>query len=172
MRATTIPAQITTVEDKIAGNLNMTQVALLAVPIVFTAMVYTALPPTFHFALYKLPLILLVVAFSIILSLRIKGKVVLNWLLVVLRYNLRPRFYVFNKNDEYLRDMYLPEFEKKERKLFQRKEKAQQAGIPAGSFDLRDLMKLKDFIHNPKYTFSFKVNGKGGVNVVFGQIKH
>ncbi len=175
MRATTIPAQITTVEDKIAGNLNMTQVSLLAIPIIFTAMAYTAFPPTFHFALYKLPFILLVVVLCIVLSLRIKGKVVLNWLLVVLRYNFRPRYYVFDKNDEYLRDMYLPEVEKKQWKLFSFKffkGREKDESIPAKSFDIKDLMKLKDFIHNPNYTFSFKVNERGGINVIFWQIKH
>src|SRR6266496_2004404 len=101
MRATTIPAQITTVEDKIAGNLNMTQVALLAVPIIFTAMAYTAFPPTFHFALYKLPLILLVAILCVVLSIRINGKVLISWLVVVLKFNFRPRYYLFDKNDEY-----------------------------------------------------------------------
>jgi len=169
MRATTIPAQITTVEDKIAGNLNMTQVAILAIPIVATAMIYTAFPPTFHFALYKLPLILLIALFSIILSLRIKGKVVVNWLLVILRYNLRPRYYVFEKNDEYLREMCLPKFEKT-RKLFKSKV-TKSINISANALDIRDLAKLKDFIRNSNYNFSFKINEKGGVNVVFGQIK-
>lgn len=178
MRATTIPAQITTVEDKIAGNLNMTQVALLGIPILFTAASYTVFPPTFHFAFYKLPIILLVAIFCIILSLKIKGKVILNWLLVVLAYNLRPRYYVFDKNDEYLRNMFLPEFEKSERKLFNSifnfkwiKQKQDKTN-PAHSFSIGDLLKLKDLIHNPNYSFSFKVNRKGGINVIFGQIKH
>lgn len=176
MRATTIPAQITTVEDKIAGNLNMTQVALLAVPIIFAAMVYTAFPPTFRFALYKLPLILLVALLCIGLSLRINGKVIISWLIVVLRFNLRPRYYLFDKNDEYSRDMYLPEVEKKQFKLFSfnflKNRKKKEEGVPAHSFSISDLMKLQDFIHNPDYSFSFKVNEKGGISVIFGQVQH
>lgn len=174
MRATTIPAQITTVEDKIAGNLNMTQVALLAVPIIFAAMVYTAFPPTFHFAIYKLPLILIVAVLCVGLSLRINGKVIISWLIVVLRFNLRPKYYLFDKNDEYLRDMYLPEIEKKPFRLSLPnflKSKKKVEGIPARSFSISDLMKLQDFIHNPEYSFSFKVSEKGGINVIFGQIK-
>lgn len=176
MRATTIPAQITTVEDKIAGNLNITQVTLLGVPIIFTAIAYTAFPPVFHFAWYKFPLILLVVIISVVLSLRIRGKVVINWLFVVMKYNLRPRYFVFNKNDEYLREMCLPVAEVKPKKsflpAFLKREKKMQNGIPAKSFDIKDLMRLKDFINNPDYTFAFKVNAKGGINVALEQIKH
>jgi len=35
MRTRVIPAQITTVEDKIVGNLNLMQMAILMVPIFF-----------------------------------------------------------------------------------------------------------------------------------------
>lgn len=175
MRATTIPAQITTVEDKIAGNLNVTQVVLLGVPIVFTAIAYTVFPPTFHFAWYKLPLTLIVTLICVTLSLRIRGKVLVNWLFVVMKYNLRPRYYVFNRNDEYLREMFLPIAEVKPKKAilpaFFRREKKIPNGIPAKNFDIKDLMRLKDFINHPDYTFAFKVNEKGGINVALEQIK-
>ncbi len=175
MRATTIPAQITTVEDKIAGNLNITQVILLGVPIIFTAITYTVFPPIFHFSWYKLPLALLVVIICVILSLRIRGKVVINWLFVVMKYNLRPRYFVFNRNDEYLREMCLPIAEVKPKKSFLpaffRRDKKMINGIPAKNFDIKDLMRLKDFINNPNYTFAFKVNEKGGINVALEQVK-
>lgn len=174
MRATTIPAQITTVEDKIAGNLNMTQVTLLGVPIIFAAIAYTSFPPVFQFAWYKLPLVLIIVLLCMILSLRIKGKVVLNWLIVVMRYNLRPRYFVFNKNDGYMRDMVMPKIEAKPKAAFSfplLKAQKKNNEIPAKSFDIKDLMKLKGFINNPDYTFAFKVNAKGGINVALEQVK-
>lgn len=175
MRATTIPAQITTVEDKIAGNLNVTQVVLLGVPIIFAAIAYTIFPPTFHFSWYKLPLVLLVVIICGVLSLRIRGKVVINWLFVVMKYNLRPRYFIFNRNDEYLREMCLPVAEVKlKRSLLPallKRDKKMPNGIPAKSFDIKDLMRLKDFINNPDYTFAFKINEKGGVNVALEQVK-
>jgi hypothetical protein len=34
MRTRVIPAQITTVEDRIAGNLNLTQILLLMIPVI------------------------------------------------------------------------------------------------------------------------------------------
>lgn len=175
MRATTIPAQITTVEDKIAGNLNITQVTLLGIPIIFAAVAYTIFPPTFNFAWYKLPITLMVTLICVTLSLRIRGKVLVNWLFVVMKYNLRPRYYLFNRNDDYLREMCLPIAEIKAKKSFLpaylRKEKKTINGIPAKNFDIKDLMKLKDYINHPDYTFAFKVNEKGGINVALEQIK-
>src|SRR3989344_8530921 len=99
MRSQPIPAQITTVEDKIAGNLNLTQIILLMVPVFFTTAAYAVFPPQMHLAVYKFPLVLIVLFVSLILSMRIKGKVVLNWLVILIQYNVRPRYYLFNKND-------------------------------------------------------------------------
>ena len=57
MRTTIIPAQITTVEDKIAGSLNMTQILILMFPVLWTAIVYLILYPAMKLTLYKLPAI-------------------------------------------------------------------------------------------------------------------
>src|SRR3990167_7044697 len=118
MRSTVIPAQITTVEDRIAGNLNLTQMILLIIPVLWTMVVYILLFPTMQFATYKLPIIGLVTIFCLFLAIRVKGKVVIQWLIILLRYNLRPKYYLFDKNEAYLRDIDLPVFERKTRKLF------------------------------------------------------
>lgn len=172
MKTTVIPAQITTVEDKIAGNLNLAQVVLLIVPAVFTAGAYTVMPPNFMIVWYKIPIIFLVLGICLLLALRIRGKIVLSWLMVVLRFNLRHKYYVFNKNNSFSRNMYLPEFEKKKFKLFNfnflkksEKPKKSEINIAANTFDIKDLIKLKDFIQNPNYSLSFKTNSKGGLYV-------
>ncbi len=113
MRTTVIPAQITTVEDKIAGSLNLTQIMILMVPVFWTTAVYTIFSPAMHLAWYKIPVILIVLFACLILSLRIKGKVLVEWLLVLAKYYGRPKYYLFNKNDSYLRSLDLPVFEKK-----------------------------------------------------------
>jgi len=82
MRTTVIPAQITTVEDKIAGNLNITQILILMVPVFWTTIVYTLFSPVMRLAWYKIPLVIVVLFLCLILSLRIKGKVLVEWLLV------------------------------------------------------------------------------------------
>lgn len=177
MRTTVIPAQITTVEDKIAGSLNLTQIVLLMIPVIWAATLYTVFPPQFQLIWYKLPFFFLISAICLILALRIKGKVVLNWLMVVLKYNIRPKYYLFNKNDISLRDIYLPEYEKKPSKLsvlftkLAKSEKNQGIKIPAKSFGIEDLMKLKDFLHNPNYSLSLKPDNKGGLYVALEQIK-
>lgn len=171
MRTTVIPAQITTVEDKIAGNLNLTQILILMVPIFWTTIVYTLFAPTLRLALYKLPLILIVLFACLILSLRIKGKVVLNWLIILLTYNLRPKYYLLSKNDSYLRTLDLPVFEKKPLRLLKRRTTRNEAKQSVPKFSLREFIKFESFIGNPKYTVSYKSGRKGGINVAFEQIK-
>lgn len=173
MRTTVIPAQITTVEDKIAANLNLTQILILMVPVFWTVLIYALLPQKMHLTLYKFPLVLIVLFICLALSLRIKGKVVLNWLLLLLRYNLRPRYYLFNKNDVYLREIDLPVFEKKPFKLFNfKKTPAKQkteTAIPG--FAISDLVRVENLLRNDKFTLSIRAHKKGGMYVGFEQIQ-
>lgn len=171
MRSQPIPAQITTVEDKIAGNLNLTQIMLLMVPVFFTTSAYAIFPPRMHLAMYKFPLVLIVLVVSLTLSLRIKGKVVLNWLVILLKFNLRPRYYLYNKNDVYLRTLDLPVFEKKQRRLFKKLPAKLEKSAPIPAFALKDLVKLQNVINDPKYSFVLKAGKKGGFNVSLGQVQ-
>lgn len=168
MRTRIIPAQITTVEDKIAGNLNLTQLLLLVFPAFITAIVYIGLPPILSFSIYKLPIILLSVIVCCALAVRIKNKVVINWLVILLSYNLRPKYYVFNKNDVFLRDMDLAVIDKKPRALF-KKSLTQKAKTVIPSINVGDLVRLDDLITNPRYNFSLKSSRKGGMHVAFEQ---
>ncbi len=99
MRTTIIPAQITTVEDKIAGSLNFAQILLLMLPVLWGTLVYAIFIPTMKLAPYKVSLVLLVSAISLILAIRVKDKIIAEWIGILLRYKLRPKFYIFNKND-------------------------------------------------------------------------
>lgn len=105
MKTTIVPAQVTTVEDKIAGNLGFTQLLLLVTPVFLGAAVFVVLPPLFKVTVFKTALVAILAVVCILLSIRIKGVIVLNWMLILLRYNNRPRHYIYNKNDSYLRDM-------------------------------------------------------------------
>ncbi len=169
MRTTVIPAQITTVEDKIAGNLSMTQIVILLIPVFFGAFIFAMLPPNMHVTIYKLPLVLLVALICLILSLRIKGKVVASWLTVLFSYNLRPRYYVFNKNDKYLRD--LPEISDKKAKEAVKAVVKKELAISAKKFGVKELKELESFIKNPNYTFSLKPGKKGGLYVAVSEIQ-
>ena len=170
MRTTVIPAQITTVEDKIAGSLNLTQIFILMVPVFWTTLVYAIFPPFMKLAWYKLPMVLVVLVLCLILALRIKGKIVASWILVLMRYNLRPKYYLFNKNDTYLRDIYLPELKSKHLDI-KKAEMKTEVKVSANSFGIKELIGLRKFINNPDYTLSLKPDKRGGLYVALEQIQ-
>ncbi len=108
MKTTIIPAQITTVEDTIAGNLNLTQIILLLTPVFLSTFIYALLPQRLAFTTYKIPLIVLVSLVFILLSLRIKGRLVFSWIGILSIYFFRPHLYLFNKNTLFARDFIIP----------------------------------------------------------------
>lgn len=164
MRTTVIPAQITTVEDKIAGNLNFTQVLLLLASLLIDTFIYAVLPQRLHFSLYKFPFMLAATLICLILCMRIKGRVMLNWIFLLAGYYFRPRYYVFNKNDLYLRPHdLLPELKKKKAlrvKKAVRKSKSQIATIP-------DLAGLEALLIRHRDRLSFRFNKNGGIHAIW-----
>ena len=102
----------------------------------------------------------------LLLSLRIKDKVVINWLSILLKFNLRPQFYVFNKNDIYQRDVFLPAVKKTHGYAVLKKE----TKVTSGHIS-KDLIKLKRYLRNPNYALSLKPNKKGGLYVALNQIQ-
>ncbi len=170
MRTRVIPAQITTVEDKIVGNLNIAQMLMLMAPVFFTTLVYTLFPPTMSFVLYKLIMSLIVFMVCTTLSLRIKGKVIANWLAVLLRYNLRAKYYIYNKNEVYLRTIYLPEIEKQQVKQKSRALSKKKVKEPSVILNIQDLVSVENIISNGDLDLRYKTGKKGGLNVAFEQI--
>ena len=54
MRVTAIPAQVTTVEDRIVGSLNLSQLLLLCTPVFAGGLLYAVLPPMLVISVYKI----------------------------------------------------------------------------------------------------------------------
>ncbi|HUV42989.1 MAG TPA: hypothetical protein VMY36_03780 [Patescibacteria group bacterium] len=104
MKTTPIPAQVTTVEDKIAANLSLTQLILLLAPLFISVFVFAVLPERMYFNPYKIILIALSLVIFLTLAIRVKERIVLNWLILLVAYYLRPHLFVFDKNDDYLRE--------------------------------------------------------------------
>ena len=77
MKVTIVPAQVTTVEDRIAGNLGLSQLLLLTTPVFSGSLLYVVLPPVFHGAIYKLVLIVALFIICSLMAIRIKGKILL-----------------------------------------------------------------------------------------------
>jgi uncharacterized membrane protein YdbT with pleckstrin-like domain len=159
MRTTVIPAQITSVEDKIAGNLNFTQLLLLVVPVIINCLIYTILPERMQLNTYKG--ILMISSFVIFatLAIRVKGKVLISWLILIMQYNLRPKYYLFNKNDLSARKVEITPVQKraetnKTKVTIERPNKS----------ILSDLAGLEDLVAKKSASIRFKPN-KGGVYV-------
>ncbi len=103
MKTTVVPAQVTTVEDKIAGNLSFSQLLLMTIPVFVSGALFALFPPMMNVTLFKILVCTVLAIICLTLAIRIKGKLIAQWLGIMMRYNARPRFYVFNKNEVYLR---------------------------------------------------------------------
>lgn len=167
MRTQVIPAQITTVEDKIAGNLNFTQILLLLTPVLLGTLVYALFPPSMHFVAYKLTLVLVIAAISLTLSIRIQGKVLVNWLGVVLKYAIRPKYYVFDKNDTYQRELNAPEVKKP---ASPKSIKPKVSKTPRLAIGIPELIQLEEGLLKNTLGLTFKAARKGGLHVVLNKV--
>jgi len=153
MRTNIIPAQINTVEDKIAGSLNMTQILLLIAPVLWSALVYILLPNQMKLTNYKLPLILIVSIGLMVLAIRIRGKIILEWLSVLIVYRLRPKIYIFNKNSLYERQIDLPEINNQV--LNTKPIKKSIKSKKSDGLSVTDLVKLETLMNSGKLAVSF-----------------
>lgn len=162
MRSTVVPAQVTTVEDKIAGQLGLSQILLLTIPIFGGSAAFVFLPPFFNYALYKILIIAVLVIVSGILAIRIKGKILLAWIGIAISYNMRPQYYVFDKNTDHLR------YEKFHGKLTDDAE-ADSRGVSvhgtATSLSIPDRVAAERIIENPDANVHYKTDRKGRIRV-------
>lgn len=168
MRSTIIPAQVTTVEDKIAGNLGVTQLLLLTAPIFGGSALFVVFPPFFGYAVYKVVLIVCLMVLSGMLAIRIKGRIVLHWLIILSGYMMRPKYYVFDKNDNYLRASDAPAapdaVAAEEAPTTSRRE-ALPLLAPA------ELVRLDGLIADPRAQLQFKTNRKGELSVYVTEVQ-
>lgn len=103
MKTNPIPAQVTTVEDKIAANLSLSQLILLLAPLFISVFLFAVLPERMYFNPYKIILIALSLIVFLTLAVRFKERIVLTWLILLVAYYFRPHLFLFDKNDDYLR---------------------------------------------------------------------
>lgn len=152
MRSTIIPAQVTTVEDTIAGSLNLTQILLLVSSLFINTFIYTLLPTRLAFTLYKIPLMIGVLCICITLSIRVKQRLILDWLVILATYAIRPHLYVFNKNTLFLRKTEnVPTFEEKPRQSL--------TPVPTQIEEKRIIsFDYQSLIRNPSLNIRFKRN--------------
>ncbi len=158
MRTTIIPAQITTVEDKIAGSLNMTQILILMFPVLWTALIYILFAPTMKLVPYKLGLIVVVIVICLILVIRIKDKIVAEWLGVLLKYRLRPKYWLYNKNDTTNRIVDIPDIpDIPDIALVSRKSSKKVANKQKAEINISDLVRFEQLIDSGKVAVRYQM---------------
>lgn len=167
MRATAVPAQVTTVEDRIMGNLGFSQLVLFILPIFVGAGLFVILPPVMHGSLYKYIVMAVIATISGILAIRIKGKIVLLWLITIVRYNLRPTYYVFQKSVD-----HREEYRAKKPELSEETQVAKEktaSHIPKLAF--HDAAYVLETINNPDSNLRFEMTKKGGLHVRLTEVE-
>ena len=167
MKTTTVPAQITTVEDRFAGGLSLTQLLLLVTPVFISGAIYLLFPPFLKISIIKVIISLVIFVCFGILAIRIRGKIIVIWLSLVLRYRNRPRYYLFDKNTTYGRKVNL-EIEDEEASEVAIEEKISR---PLLKLATQDLVRLESVIADPRSNFNLKRSKNGALSVNITEIQ-
>lgn len=163
-----MPAQITTVEDKIAGNLTLSQLLLLTAPVFVGGLIYVLFPPTFAVSAIKVSLVAIIATVFGLMAIRIKGKLLILWAIIVIRYNLRPRYHTYNKNDMHLRQTDTPAIDPEPEQIIEEQDKSEER-VPLLS--TLELVNLHGIVDNPKANFHIQATRKGALSVHITEVK-
>jgi hypothetical protein len=125
------------------------------------------LPPFFNYAVYKVVLIAGLAFLCGLLAIRIKERILLMWLITLLRYNLRPRYYVFDKRSPHLRQARSVSKSKKVTEEAKPKKLTRPELPPLSA---AELVKVEDIMADPKANFRLEVNKKGELSVRFTEV--
>lgn len=167
MKATVVPAQVTTVEDRIMGRLGFSQLMLLFIPVFFGGMLYMIAPPLFGSDLYKYIIIGFLTVICMTLAIRVRGKIVAQWLSIILRYNVRPTYYLFDKNTSaYRRDYDVPT--KEAETVTETAAPKKRAPSPLAIHEVSSLMHR---LERPQSQLSFETTKKGGLYVRLTEVE-
>lgn len=159
MKTTIVPAQVTTVEDTIVGNLTLIQLILMSAPVFSSGAVYVILPPFLKLTLYKFILSVVIALPPIVLSLRFQGQIAFRLIRLALAYLIRPRIYLLlpSLNSCYFCSEQIEEIEEKTEK----KPEIIDQVKPLNNTELRELGEVLT-----DRTINFYANKKGGFNAV------
>ena len=94
MKSSIVPAQVTSLEDTITANLTLTQIILLIIPVFICAIVFATIPPMMRVSIIKLLTAMMLSLPCLILSLRIRGTLVLSWFKLIVLFFSRPHLYL------------------------------------------------------------------------------
>ena len=167
MKTTVVPAQITSVEDRISAHLSFKQLILMIIPVFLSAAIFVFLPPFLMYRNYKLAISLVFVALCLTLAIRIKQRLIIEWIQVLKKYNSRPRIYVYNKNSMIHRSR--TKMSKIVTPEVVTEVEASQAVPPEYKED--DVVNFESIVDNPLANFHFSRSKKGGLSVHLKEIR-
>lgn len=98
MKNSIVPAQVTDIQDRVAGSLTLTQLGLLVLPIFIGLTLYLMPPDGMHIDTVKLVAMTTSAIICCISAVRFKKRTIAVWAIALLRYHLKPKTYVFDKN--------------------------------------------------------------------------
>jgi hypothetical protein len=168
MRISIVPAQITTVEDKIAGNISVQQAMLLGIPILLGFIIAVVFPPSGQFVAYKVAIVIgLFVVFGS-LAIRIKDRIVAQWLKLFVIYSARPQYYIYDKNSLYLRGIEATDASIEDIKVVQ---PVRKSAITANTISPKEFVRLEQFATDVRAGMKFEIGKKGELNVRITEVK-
>jgi hypothetical protein len=168
MRISIVPAQITTVEDKIAGNVSVQQAMLLGVPILSGFIIALIFPPSGQFVAYKIAIVLGLFFVCGSLAIRIKDRIVAQWLKLFVVYSARPLHYVYDKNSTYLRDTETTDVNTEETAPIQ---PVRKPIITTNNISPKEFVRLEQFATDVRAGMKFEIGKKGELNVRITEVK-
>ena len=168
MRVSIVPAQITTVEDKIAGNVSVQQAMLLGVPILFGFIIALVFPPSGQFVAYKIAIVLGLFILCGSLAIRIKDRIVAQWLKLFVIYSARPLHYIYDKNSTYLRDTETIGVAPEE---VVESQQIKKPIITSSNISPKEFVRLEQFATDIRAGMKFEVGKKGELNVRITEVK-
>ena len=167
MKTAVVPAQVTTIEDKVAGGLGLTQLILLVIPVFLSVVVYGILSPVFSLSSAKIIIMALLFMTLGSLAIKIKGILLMNWLLILGRYMARPGFYIYDKNSSASRRNDLSSRQKRPEIVISPTATRQVLFAPA--LPTHEQFAIEALINHPSSKLHFKTDKKGNLHVAISK---
>ncbi len=96
MKTTVVPAQVTTVEDRLIGNLTFAQILIFIIPLFTDLVTYLTVVPRSQLDYDKTILIVSQSFIICLLALRVNEKILANWLWIFFKFICRPKIYLYS----------------------------------------------------------------------------
>lgn len=167
MKTAIVPAQVTTIEDRIAGNFTIAQFLIFMLALGVSTLLYLAMAPKYHFNPSKTVAIVTALVLLLPLAIRIHGKIVADWLIILSRFMSRPHRYIFTKNDPTTRSVPIVDSKAKTvapKVIVTTKTATETLSVP-------DRAKVKELLSNPGLAVRFVMAEKGGIDVSLTPVK-